>query len=286
MTILKQLCKVDNMKFSERKTSSKKKGIWWKIILIFLLAALAGFLDYPKAWDKTADWIGLGLPHFINMPFKLGLDLQGGTHLVYDADLSQIDRADHIESIEGVRDVIELRVNAFGVAEPVVQINQVGEQYRLIVELAGVRDIGKAVEMIGQTPSLDFREPKEEAETNAIIEEQQAILAKQQAGEELSEEDVAKLFEDPYFKAPELTGRFLENANVSQDQTTFEYQVNLQFDSEGAKLFEEITDRNTGKPVAIYLDGSPISTPVVQEKIIGAFPNKESIELYLGKIIP
>src|SRR3989338_655357 len=77
---------------------------------IFLLAVLAGLLDYPIVWNKGADWLnqktGLNAPHFFNLPFRLGLDLLGGAHLLYEADLNQIETTNYNEAMEGVRDVI------------------------------------------------------------------------------------------------------------------------------------------------------------------------------------
>src|SRR3989344_8364988 len=94
-------------------------------------------------------------------PFKLGLDLSGGTHLVYKADVSLINSTELSDSMDALRDVIERRVNVFGVSEPIVQVqnggfSNAGEE-RLIVDLPGVTDVSKAIEMIGQTPVLDFR---------------------------------------------------------------------------------------------------------------------------------
>ena len=232
-----------------------------------MLAIIAGFFDYPKIWNKGADWLngrknnsflrGIpNIPHFWNKPFQLGLDLQGGTYLVYEADLSQIGSGNVKDAMEGVRDVIERRVNLFGVTEPLVQQDTVGGHHRLIVELAGVKDINQAIKMIGETPSLDFREQRPEAET-------QAILEKQKAG------DPAALVQDPYFKPTSLTGKYLSGAQVNFNKNTGQPQVDLQFNSEGAKLFEEITSRNVGKKVAIYLDGAPITAPTVQETISG-----------------
>ena len=236
---------------------------------IFILAILTGFLNYPKAWNKSVDWLNSqknqigylknlpNLPHFFNLPFRLGLDLRGGTHLVYEADLSQIEKGRYSESMQGVRDVIERRINIYGVTEPVVQIDKVGEHYRLIIELAGIKDISQAIKMIGETPSLDFREARALEETNTILE-------KQKAG------DQQALLEDPYFKPPTpLTGRYLKSAQINFDPNTNKPEVDLQFNDEGAKLFEEITGANVGKQLAIYLDGLPISMPVVQEAIAG-----------------
>jgi protein-export membrane protein SecD len=244
-----------------------------KIRLIFIgiiiLALAAGFLDYPRAWNKAADWINAyknkisltkgitNIPQYFNVPFRLGLDLQGGTHLVYEADLSQIEKSRYEEAMQGVRDVIERRINLFGVAEPLVQVDKVGSHFRLIVELAGIKDIHQAIQMIGETPSLDFREEKGANET-------QAILDRQKQG------DQAALLEDPYFGQPTaLTGKYLQNAQVSFDQNTNKPEIDLQFNDEGAKLFEELTSKNVNKRVAIYLDGQPISAPTVQEAISG-----------------
>jgi len=147
-----------------RKTGSisQRNKIRLFIILILLVAVLAGFLDYPKIWDNSADWISsktpVTIPHYANLPFHLGLDLQGGTHLVYQADVSQVPGKDQADAVEGVRDVIERRVNSFGVAEPLVQTNKVGDSYRVIVELAGISDVTQAIDMIGETPLLEFKE--------------------------------------------------------------------------------------------------------------------------------
>jgi protein-export membrane protein SecD len=246
-----------------------RKRIKTITIAIFIVAALAGFLDYSKVWNKSVDWLNAkknevgflrntpNIPQFFNLPFKLGLDLRGGTYLVYEADLSQIGASKPDEAMSGVRDVIERRVNLFGVTEPLVQTEKVGNHYRLIVELAGIKDVNQAIKMIGETPSLDFREARSEDETNKI-------LAAQKAG------DSAALNEDPYFGPPtELTGKYLKNSQVEFDSNTGKPGISLEFNGDGANLFEQITGRNVGKRLAIYLDGAPISAPVVQEAISG-----------------
>src|SRR3989339_133543 len=94
---------------------------------------------------KVPEWVPLN-GFWNKFDFHLGLDIKGGTHLEYIADVSQIGEADSDSAVEGVRDVVERRVNAFGVAEPLVQTNksQAGE-YRLIVELAGIKDVKEAI---------------------------------------------------------------------------------------------------------------------------------------------
>lgn len=220
-----------------------KKKIYLITFLIVALSFLAGNLVYPRF---------LKIPRLPDIPFKLGLDLQGGIHLVYEADLSNIQKEDVNSSMQGLRDVIERRVNIFGVKEPSVQV----QNNRLIVELAGVRDPVQAIEMIGQTPFLEFKEQKENY---------QEIIEKNQKIEETKE---GEEFEDP-FQSTNLTGQYLKKAELVFDETTSRPLVSLQFNDDGAKLFEEITSRNVGKFLPIYIDGLPISVPVVQDVISG-----------------
>lgn len=249
-----------------------KKKLYLFLVLIIVLAFLAGILDYPKYWNQGIDYFNnkfhFQLPHFPEIPFKLGLDLQGGVHLIYQADLSQIEKKDWPEAMAGLRDVIERRVNLFGVKEPVVQTAKVGENFRLVVELAGVIKPEEAIEMIGKTPYLEFREQRPEEETKKILERKKEIEGK--TIEEIEKiENWQEFFQDPYFRPTQLTGRYLKSAQVGFDQLSQEPLVLLQFNDEGAKIFGEITEKNIGKPLAIYIDNILISAPVVKEKIIG-----------------
>lgn len=185
--------------------------------------------------------------------FKLGLDLSGGTHLVYKADVTEVGQNDIKSSMESLRDVIERRVNVFGVSEPVVQVQNAGftgdGEERLIVDLPGVTNVGEAVKMIGQTPVLEFRTENPKFDST------------KEGSENATYDDV--------YTRTELTGRFLDKATLDFDQTTGEAIVSLQFDEEGAQLFEKITSENINKTVAIFLDGMPISVPMVNEAISG-----------------
>ena len=158
------------------------------IALILILAVFAVFLDFPQLWDQSAGWINskvpVQIPQFWNLSYKLGLDLQGGTHLVYKADVSEVPAGEKAEAVEGVRDVIERRVNAYGIAEPLVQTTKVGSEYRVIAELAGVKDVNQAIEMIGETPLLEF---KEADDSPPILTEEQ-----KQAMEEFNQEALTK----------------------------------------------------------------------------------------------
>jgi protein-export membrane protein SecD len=262
------------MSVLNQSKSFRNKKANWAVFVILILGLAAGFFVWPPLWNKPVDWLNKQagteiLPQFFNRPFRLGLDLRGGTHLVYEADVSSISRDDISASMQGVRDVIERRVNLFGVAEPVVQVDEVGSSHRLIVELAGVRDTHQAIEMIGQTPSLDFRTEKPADVRNQILAEQEKVRQKIANGEELTAEDQAVILLDPYFKPTSLTGRFLKGAQLTSDPQTFQWQVGLEFNDEGSRLFEELTRQNVGQRLAIYLDGAPISAPTVQEAITG-----------------
>jgi len=128
------------------------------VVLILVLAIFLGLFDFPQVVNWFNQKTGLEVTLFNKIPFKLGLDLQGGTQLTYEADLKQIKDAEKGDAMEGVRDVIERRVNAFGVAEPIVQINKAQGNWRVLVELAGVKDVTEAIKMIGETPLLEFKE--------------------------------------------------------------------------------------------------------------------------------
>lgn len=198
---------------------------------------------------------------FKKSPFRLGLDLSGGSHLIYKADVSQVASAQISDSMNALRDVIERRVNLFGVSEPIVQVQEAsfisGGEQKLIVDLPGVTDVEKATEMIGQTPLLEFK-------TEAPEGTPQEVTVGPDGKVDFGAVDLGQ-----QFISTELTGRYLKKAVLEFDQTTNEPKVGLQFDETGSKFFAEITKNNIGKMVAIYLDGAPISTPVVREEITG-----------------
>ncbi|MEK7658872.1 MAG: protein translocase subunit SecD [Patescibacteria group bacterium] len=256
---------------------------YYIFIGVLILAIFAGIFSYPNYFNKSVDFLNQKflwtLPHFWEKPYILGLDLQGGVNLVYQADLSAVE--DKSGAMQGLRDVIERRVNMFGVSEPVVQIQG---QDRLVVELPGVTNVEQAINMIGQTPYLEFNEQKTEEESAKIIEKIKELQDAQAKKEDITKiKDWQLALQNPYFKPTELTGKYLKSAIVIFDQTTYKPQIELKFDDEGAKLFEQVTARNIKKPLAIYLDGASIIdtsgdgkidandsySPIVQDKITG-----------------
>ena len=185
--------------------------------------------------------------------FKFGLDLVGGTELTYKADVSKLASGDINSSMDALKDVIERRVNIFGVSEPLIQIESAGfvsgnPEHRLIVELPGVTDIDKAIALIGQTPLLEFRLQKEGIS-------------------EMNQQEIASSSIDNLFVQTGITGRLLKRAQLQFDPTTQKPQVSLEFNSEGRELFAKVTKENVGKVLGIFLDGVPISLPVIREEI-------------------
>ena len=248
------------------------------LVLLGIGLAYFDFASESKHF-KVLDKINISPKESLkNFSLKLGLDLQGGTQLVYKADTSKIKGASEVnDSMNALRDVIERRVNQFGVSEPLVQVEQSsalagGErQQRLIVELPGMTDVNKAVEMIGATPTLEFKIERPKAEMDAIAKAQQEYQkqaeAAQKNGTQLNASQINTLaFQDPYLPT-ELTGKFLKKASLTFDNQFGGPKVSLQFNSEGADLFAKITKENVGKTLAIYLDGSVISAPRVNEEI-------------------
>ncbi len=200
-------------------------------------------------------WPGNGI--FGRNEFTLGLDLKGGSHLVYSIDLSKKDPAQSdADVIEGVKSKIERRVNAYGVTEPIVQTIRNERGSFVLIQLPGVKDIDQALKLIGQTAELDFRELMIDSSGKAVLDEngkEQWTIAKAKGSDG---------------QERELAGKYLKpNAQVNLTQQTNEPEVAFEWNSEGAVLFEQITQRNLQKPLGIFLDNQLISAPTVQAVI-------------------
>lgn len=216
-----------------------QKRAWALVVLI--LGALIGYFVYAS---QTHGW----------RPFELGLDLSGGAHLEYSIDTSKVSASDLSDRLNSLRLLIERRVNPFGVGEPAVQIEQGGVVgtggYRLIVEIPGVTDVNQAEERISQTPTLDFE------------------LVKQ--GMENSLTDSKGNPNPAAFEPTGLTGAYLTSAALqfgNGASSLGQPVIQVNFNSDGAKLFANITDNNVGRPLAIFLDGQLIQVATIQERI-------------------
>jgi len=243
----------------------------WKIRIIAVLILIVGLGTGYFVYSSQVDG---------SKPFKLGLDLSGGTHLVYSADTSSIPANETEEAMDALRDVVERRVNLFGVAEPIVQIERPSilsedekDTQRLIVELPGITDVEQAVAMIGETPVLEFMTVKEDVDFEAYV---NAITEYEESLDQglVPEKNLDEIFELSQYVKSELTGRFLSRASLQFEQSTGDPYIQLNFNSEGADLFAQITKENVGKPVAVFLDRHlgniiPITEPTVQQEITG-----------------
>ena len=215
------------------------KRIW---LISFIAVVLVGavVVDIPP----VAKFLGLKTGFAVHQ----GLDLQGGTHLVYQTDLSKVSAEGAADAATGVVEVIRRRIDALGVTEPTIQKTR--DNSRVIVELPGVKDVNEAIKLIGETAQLEFRE---------------GVEGKSIEGDNFKSEK----YED--WKETSLTGANFQKAEVQFDQSNSAIvprpQIGIQFDEEGRKLFAEVTGRNVNKPLAIFLDKELLSAPTVQSKI-------------------
>ncbi|PID83082.1 protein translocase subunit SecD [Candidatus Campbellbacteria bacterium] len=175
--------------------------------------------------------------------FHLGLDLVGGSQLEYDAIISELKPQDVEGSLEALKTVLEKRLNPFGTSEVVVVIEDSSvfaenqdTKKRVVIQIPGVSNPDEAKKMIGKIPTLDFR---------------------------LFSKDLND------FVKTELTGRYLKTATLSFDGQTNQPVVALKFTDEGAKIFEKLTAENVGEVMGVFLDGVPITTPRINQKISG-----------------
>jgi len=206
--------------------------------LIVVLAIIAGVFVYPKGVGEKVE------------PWKLGLDLVGGSHLVYQIDLSNVSSTDQASVVSGLRDVIEKRVNLFGVSEPNIYTSQSGNQAQLFVDLAGINNVSDAINQIGQTPLLQFETVVQPAAATGSS----TALSVQSSTQ---------------YIPTDLTGQYITGAQLTFDPTTNAPQVSITFNSQGATLFQQVTAANVGKPLAIFLDGQLIEAPTVEQAISG-----------------
>lgn len=232
-----------------------------RLFFIFLLTVLAVYVilppinipgNYPIPYTK---WSFVPNAFFHNFPLKLGLDLQGGTQLTLETDMSKIKEEDKDNALESAKEVIDRRVNLFGVSEALVQTSKQpsgnGFVRRILVDLPGIKDVNEAEDLVGKTAQLEFRElatATNSATPSAFI----SLENTQPVG--ISGGDLAKA---------QVT--FAGGSNVNNGTP----EVSIQFTSEGAKKFDEVTKRNVGKPLAIFLDDEPVSAPTVQAEIPG-----------------
>lgn len=190
---------------------------------------------------------GLNLNRDLNL--KRGLDLQGGISLTLQADVKNIPAEERDKALEAAKEVIERRVNFFGVSEPTVQTSKIGEEeFRIIVELPGVTDLDQARQLVGQTAKLELREFKE-----ADIQPGTIPTVKNTKPSGISGKDIK--------------GSTADFQTGQGPDATSQPVVRFELKDEAVDKFKQITKRLIGKPLVIFLDDIPISAPVVQSEI-------------------
>ncbi len=235
---------------------------WRRFIFIVIITILAGFIVLPKKMEIPLNRLGrdqtislvrpninfnlFGKQFQKDFELKQGLDIQGGTQIVLQADMTQLPEEDRDVALASAREVILRRVDLFGVSEPVVQTSKSAYDYRIIVELAGVDDPQQALQLIGTTAELDFR----------------------LQGEMTPEATLSAMGFLSSFQETGLTGADLKRSSVQFDPQTGQPQVGMEFNEEGTKKFAEITQGNRGKALGIFLDGYPVMTPTINDPIL------------------
>ncbi len=224
-----------------------RSNLWsFVLVLLFVLSLLVVAIPDIRLLKP-------GEGDFVREGFRMGLDLQGGTRLVLEADLAQIGEESPDNAMKGAMRVIQDRVNAYGVSEAVIQ--RKGEK-ELIVELPGVKNLDEAVNLIGQTAQMEFMEPKRDDSGKVVRNEKNEVAEWLPAKGLLDGKEVA------------LTGSFLKRNNqVVLDPNTNRPIVRFEWDKDGGQLFEQITSRLLELPLGIFLDGRLIANPTVQAVI-------------------
>ncbi|HSX09110.1 MAG TPA: protein translocase subunit SecD [Candidatus Saccharimonadales bacterium] len=201
-----------------------------------------------------------------DLSFRLGLDLQGGSSITLRANMKDVPQSERDSALASAREVIEKRINFFGVSEPVVQTEKANDDYRILVDIPGVTDINQAVSLVGKTAKLTFWEGSgAPSATDAAQIATQSALLDLKAGRPIGVTQAVGA--NP--KQTNLSGNDLKQAAVTFDSSSGAPQVQLTFTADGAKKFADITSNNVGKIVAIALDQQVIEAPRVQAPIVG-----------------
>ncbi len=234
------------------------------VVLVALLAALALYIVLPTThpvWFDRIFALGAENPRSLD-EFKLGLDLQGGTQVLLEADVAEGQTlADG--AMSAAKTIVENRVNGLGVAEAMVQSQ--GDQ-RLIVELPGVDNPDQAVETLRSTGQLEFVDPQgQQLSQGMIINTTNRPTAAKDALAAGNAAAAAIPYPDTVFSTV-MTGVVLKNAIATLDQFN-QWQINFELTSAGSDQFYEYTKAHVGLQMAIVLDGMVLSAPVINAAI-------------------
>jgi len=208
-----------------------RQRLWITFVLILLLASATIYISLPHTTNLFRATSG----QFADISLREGLDLKGGTSLLYEADTSGISNADIQDALNGVRDVMEERVNVLGVTEPDIRVTSVGTKRAISVDLPGVSDVEHAKAIVGTTAKLEFKD----ASGNVVLE-----------GKDLQPQGAAA--------APDTT---------TSSGTSNAWQVNVTMTPAGKDKFAKATAANINKQIGIYLDDQLVSNPTVNQAI-------------------
>ena len=238
------------------------KNLKWKVLLIIAVIALAIQLAYPPR-EKI----------------DLGLDLQGGMHLVLEVDTSDLPDAAKKDAVDRALEIIRNRIDEFGVREPSIQRQG---NYQIIVQLPGITERERAIDLIGKTALLEFK----------LVSDDPQKLTEASSGNIPAGYELKYLEDKPLLvqEEPSLTGDSMVDAEVKFDQSGFNQpMVGFQLDRKGGRKFARLSEENVGRRLAIMLDGVIQSAPVIKEKIpsgegviSGRFSHDEASDLAIA----
>jgi len=252
------------------------KNLKWKAVLVVLVVGYALWLGWPPLdiHDKEGKVVEKG-------KVNLGLDLQGGMHLILEVDTSKLTPEEAKDAPDRALEIIRNRIDQFGVLEPSIQ--KQGND-RIIIQLPGVTDRERAIKLVKSSAHLEFR----------LVSDDPELMKKALAGEEAPGHELKKMkksegkFEELLLeKKLALRGETLVDATTEFSQTSFNQPyVSISFNNEGAAVFSKVTEDNVGKRLAIVLDDTVYSAPVIREKIpsgraqiTGSFSVQEASDL-------
>jgi SecD/SecF fusion protein len=215
------------------------KNLKWKFVLVTGVIGICLLLFYPPG-EKI----------------NLGLDLQGGMHLIVRANIDQLPEDARKDATNRVMETIRNRIDQFGVSEPLIQ--KQGRD-RIVIQLPGVTDRDRALQIIKQTAHLEFKLVEDDEKKV-----QAAVKGNVPAGYELK-----YLNDEPllFRKEASLTGDSLVNAMPEQNPSGFYPLVTFSLNAKGSRIFARLTKANIGKRLAIVLDGNVKSAPVIRSEI-------------------
>lgn len=241
------------------------KNTYFKIGLIFGLFVISLLIVLPKTpinintpyFSYNTSIGGYYIPLGNNVldlrDFKKGLDIAGGVRIVLKANMDNILSADRDNALDSAREIIERRVNYLGVSEPYIVPLKTGDDYRIIVEIPGVDDINAALDLVGRTAQLSFRQLKSDVPWDGT-----------QFQDYYVNPDV---WEETGVTGADLRGAnvIFNNSGVSSQAQANSPHIQIQFTNEGRDKFAEVAKNNVEKPVGIFLDDDPfpLSMPVV-----------------------